>query len=393
MKKSPRFEPMMVAAAAARHFPRHLERPFFRMYRDDPSELIWSVQDFDDFYLTARDKACYTRDFRSLLESFQPDVVHIQHTLRLGFEVLTEIRKTCPSTPILYTLHEFLPICHARGIMLRRGSGERCAEASPWRCHQCFPEVSPEDFVRRERFVKSQFEHVDLFLAPSRFLMSQYISWGIPEERIQFHEYGRRVVPPLPIDDVDTRRFVFLGQAMRHKGVLVLLRAMKRLVDQGRDDVILYIDGANMDFDGDAYIEEVQRELRECEGQVVLRGSYAPDEIPDKLHDAGWVVVPSIWWENSPLVIQEAFMYGRPVLCSNIGGMAEKVAHGKNGLHFRAGDDAHLAEVIDKVAGDDELWQRLRDGIRPVYSLEEALSDLEMIYHDLSGRKAPVTIG
>jgi len=51
-----------------------------------------------------------------------------------------------------------------------------------------------------------------------------------------------------------------------------------------------------------------------------------------------WVVVPSIWWENSPLVIQEAFAHGRPVICSDIGGMAEKVAHEKNGLHFRAND-------------------------------------------------------
>ena len=48
-----------------------------------------------------------------------------------------------------------------------------------------------------------------------------------------------------------------------------------------------------------------------------------------------WVVVPSIWWENSPLVIQEAFMHGRPVICSDIGGMAEKVNDGVDGLHFR----------------------------------------------------------
>ena len=53
-----------------------------------------------------------------------------------------------------------------------------------------------------------------------------------------------------------------------------------------------------------------------------------------------WVVVPSIWWENSPLVIQEAFLHGRPVICSDIGGMAEKVRHGVDGLHFRVGDDA-----------------------------------------------------
>jgi glycosyltransferase involved in cell wall biosynthesis len=253
--------------------------------------------------------------------------------------------------------------------------------------------VAPEDFARRELFIKSQLEHVDLFLAPSRFLMSQYIAWGIPEEKIRFHEYGRRVSPQLPVAGVETRKFVFLGQAMRHKGILVLLRAMKRLIDAGRNDVFLYIDGANMDFDGDAYVAEVQRELEKCKGQVIFRGSYTPDEISGRLADVGWVVIPSIWWENSPLVIQEAFMAGRPVLCSDVGGMAEKVEDGVNGLHFRAGDDAHLAEVIGKVAGDERLWTRLRDGIRPIYSLDEALADLEEIYHELLGRTRRDSVG
>ncbi len=48
-----------------------------------------------------------------------------------------------------------------------------------------------------------------------------------------------------------------------------------------------------------------------------------------------WMIMPSIWWENSPIVIQEAFFHGRPIICSNIGGMAEKIADGVNGLHFR----------------------------------------------------------
>jgi hypothetical protein len=68
--------------------------------------------------------------------------------------------------------------------------------------------------------------------------------------------------------------------------------------------------------------------------------------------DVDWVVVPSVWWENSPLVIQEAFQRGRPVICSDIGGMAEKVADGVDGLHFRAGDPEALAATIARAATD-----------------------------------------
>ncbi len=63
-----------------------------------------------------------------------------------------------------------------------------------------------------------------------------------------------------------------------------------------------------------------------------------------------WVVVPSIWWETGPIVVLEAFQYGRPVICSDIGGMSEKVTDGVNGLHFRRRDPEHLADVMQRAA-------------------------------------------
>ena len=78
------------------------------------------------------------------------------------------------------------------------------------------------------------------------------------------------------------------------------------------------------------------------------------------MEEVDWVIVPSIWWENSPLVIQEAFMYGRPVICSDIGGMAEKVTDGVNGLHFRRADPDSLAETMHRAATEEGLWEQLR---------------------------------
>ena len=70
------------------------------------------------------------------------------------------------------------------------------------------------------------------------------------------------------------------------------------------------------------------------------------------------VVVPSIWWENSPLVIQEALASRRPIICSDIGGMAEKVRDGIDGFHFRAGDPRSLAGLLAALG---RAPQRLRD--------------------------------
>jgi glycosyltransferase involved in cell wall biosynthesis len=80
------------------------------------------------------------------------------------------------------------------------------------------------------------------------------------------------------------------------------------------------------------------------------------------MRQVDWVVVPSIWWENSPLVIQEAFLHGRPLIVADIGGMAEKVAHGISGLHFRVGSAEDLADRLGEALTTPELWDRLRAG-------------------------------
>ena len=70
--------------------------------------------------------------------------------------------------------------------------------------------------------------------------------------------------------------------------------------------------------------------------------------------------MPSIWWENAPLVIEEARAAGRPVICSGIGGMAERVADGVDGLHVPPGDAAALAETMraaDRPRASGAAWR------------------------------------
>src|SRR5262249_57931996 len=96
----------------------------------------------------------------------------------------------------------------------------------------------------------------------------------------------------------------------------------------------LWIHGANLDLQTAAYQDEFRSLLETTKLNVTLVGRYAHGDLPRLMANIDWVIVPSIWWENSPLVIQEAFAYGKPVICSDIGGMAEKVTDRVNGLHF-----------------------------------------------------------
>lgn len=84
-------------------------------------------------------------------------------------------------------------------------------------------------------------------------------------------------------------------------------------------------------------------------------------------------------------------MHGRPVICSDIGGMAEKVTHSVNGLHFTVGDPAHLAETILTAVRTPGLWDRLRAGIPPVYSMNRHVAKLTELYGELIERRASTT--
>src|SRR3546814_10549806 len=99
-----------------------------------------------------------------------------------------------------------------------------------------------------------------------------------------------------------------------------------------------------------------------------------------------WVVVPSIWWENAPLVIQEAFQHRRPVICSDIGGMAEMVQHDVNGLHFRRGDAADLAGLMRRAAAEDGLWDRLVAGIPEIPTIGAVATRYRRLYLRLLAR-------
>jgi glycosyltransferase involved in cell wall biosynthesis len=382
----------------------------------EPDEYFMYTDNYEydwTFGTMRHDKELYTKHFTRFLEAVRPDVVHLQQTMFFGYDILRAIRNALPDAPILYTLHEFMPICHRQGQMLRTVDESPCMEESPLRCHECFPEISPQTFFMRKKFVQSHFSVVDLFIAPSAFLRDRYVDWGIPADRIVVEEYGR-VPPPGEVENEDREprnRFGYFGQLTPYKGVDLVLEAMRELdVRTGGDDAVhralaaagfeidgdaaarprLRIHGANLDLQAGPFQNRMKELLELTSRNITFVGRYSRDQVAGLMSEIDWVIVPSRWWENSPLVIQEAFHFRRPVICSDIGGMAEKVADGVNGLHFRAGDPASLAETMQKAASAPGLWQRLREGIAPVYGMQEHVERLSELYRSLRvpGRKA-----
>jgi glycosyltransferase involved in cell wall biosynthesis len=377
MRETGRVEPFLLARSGeAEHVPP--PGTLLRPIGDHTDQALLHTGGMDYFFYGQRDKRLFTVHLKQFLSRHRPEVVHFQHLLHIGVEAIRIARNVLPRAALLVTLHEYGYICHADGQMLETSTSRPCARASAERCHRCFSHFTPTQFFLRERFIKSHLALVDRFIAPSHFLAQRYVEWGLPAEKITFIEYGRRPrqpLPPRPTQNGEGRgRFGYFGQVNPYKGVDVLLEALALLGAGGGPAVELHLNGANLDWQSPQFRDRLSRLAAGCNGQLRDLGPYRHAELAERMALVDWVVVPSIWWENSPLVIQEAFLHGRPVICSDIGGMKEKVRDGVDGLHFAVGDAQALAGTLARAAQTSGLWERLRSGIPRMFSLDDAVA-------------------
>ena len=366
-------------------FAPHRDTPLMSL-RQNPRETLFWANDYDYFLLGNRDLDGLTRHFERFLADLAPDVVHFHHILGFGVQSLRSVRAVVPEARIVLTLHEYLSICHRHGQMVKTAGMQLCQRASPGECAVCFPEITPADFLRRELFIKSFFGLVDAFVGPSRFLLDRYAAWGLPAERLVYLENGLELgasAPPrpLPRDGGRRSRFAYFGQLNPFKGIKVLLEAVIRVPAEiwGQDSV-LYVFGGNLELQPPAFRAQLQRLFRAAGPRVRFMGSYKSHELPRLMRETDWVIVPSTWWENSPVVIQEAFLHGRPVITSDIGGMAEKVRDRVDGLHFRTASAESLADALIGALRDPGLWEKLRARIRRPLSADDAAAQHAALY-------------
>lgn len=231
---------------------------------------------------------------------------------------------------------------------------------------------------------------VGLGIVPSRTLRDQLVAFGLPAERLMVVPYG---IPTRPLAGIKktgggTLRVAYLGRIIPAKGVHVLLEAAERL---RRAQIQIDLHGDIPPYgDIDDYAKRMRRRAASNPG-VRWHGAYDHDALSGILAEADVVVVPSIWYENQPFVMLEAFASGTPVVATDLGGMRELVQDGRNGLLFPRGDAQALAQCLEQLADDRPLLERLREGIGPVTGIETHARALESVYEGLlAHQQSPV---
>jgi len=352
------------------------------------NEFIFLTADYD-FVWHRTTSRHHVEAYAELLETIQPDIVHFQHFMFLGVDFLSLTRSVLPDCRIVLTFHDYHTMCSARGHMVRWTDGSLCSQPSPVRCHQCMPERTPDHFMVRKMWFMRHLKVVDRFACACRFQIDHHVAWGIDRSKIFYVRNGQLNRAPTilpPTSQGPRNRFGFFGQYVDAKGVHIVLRAVQILRSQGFTDFMVELNGDNIQHATQAVRKEIEEflakedELMPSERNVINNGSYQVENIGDRMLRIDWSLVPSTWWESFGLVISEAWMFKRPVICSNIGGMAERIENEINGLHFQVSDPRALAAVIRRACTEVGLWERLSAAAPEPPSREEVVKGYRALY-------------
>jgi glycosyltransferase involved in cell wall biosynthesis len=348
--------------------------------------------------------------FGEWLDKVKPDVVHVFHLIGVGLSAIEECRAR--GIPVYVQLMDYWFLCPT--VQFLRHEGSLCDGPSVVECIEC---LAPENYgyqtlrvfskssgfvetarpaaslidvnhsdvglrraalAERPDFIRSVLAGADRLIAPSRFIRSMFLQHGYSEDLLLHLPYG--VNPPpgdvraVPVGGRKQVTFGFFGSVNAQKGLEILVSAFKECRGE---NLRLMVRGNMSHFP--KYARRV-RGLAETDPRVIFKGPYAHGELSDALSAIDVLVVPSVWYENTPFVVLEAFCAGRPVIASDLGGLSELVQDGVNGRTFDAGDPAALLEVLTDFEKNPELLMRLRGGISRVRSLEDNAADFVKLW-------------
>lgn len=411
-------------------------RPEYAVRREqrDRLEIFWINNTFRacrSFEETYRQPAI-AGVIGALLDELRPDVAHIQHLTCLSTDAVSELARR--SIPALFTLNDFWLICH-RGQLLDLDY-QRCRGPYGGGCTRCtgaHDGVAPGAFAaarlvralerrgpnwattiarraglnllahgsteaRSARETERRLSHmqqmsraVALFLAPSRTLEQQFLEFGLPADRLRYQTQGidRARLRGLERTTSARLRLAFLGSLMISKAPDLLLRAFDGL---SPEKATLSIFGGLAAYHGDERYGARLEPLLQQPG-LHYAGPVQHDQVPGVLASTDVLVMPSIWLENAPFVIKEAFAAGVPVVASRLGGMAELVSDGRNGLLFEPGNAADLRRCLLRLLEEPGLLAQLRAGLPEVKDIGEDAEETRSLYLRYAGRRPPVSEG
>lgn len=319
---------------------------------------------------------------KQLLDKDRPDVVHVHNFFPL---MSPSIFDACQEmgVPVVQTLHNFRLFC-AKGTLNRDGNYcNQCLNGSAYQsvkygCYrdsklQTIPVARMIDKHRRE---KTFVEKVDRFIALTAFSKSKFVQYGIPSEKIVIKPNfltSERNLTPLSMRDIPA---IYVGRLSEEKGIDTLIKISEKL------PFPLKVLGTGP-----------LQSVIEKEKNIDYLGVTDHEGVLETLKRTRVLILPSVCPESGlALSVKEAMMMAAGVVVSDIGSLGEVVQHEVTGLKAAVNDVDGFVESINRLVGDDSLWQSVSDTAvkfaNENYTPEKNIEQLLAIYQGAIDEKA-----
>lgn len=373
-------------------------------------QRFWSMLFFENTYINKEIESL----FESLVIDINPDIIHFEHLINLSTTFIEIAKKL--SIPTVLTLHDYWFMCP--NIQLLRHDYTICEGPEPTKCRDCWikkqsenlsealaqyhiPKTlaklpselflrtlnKPEDFARREEYLRNLLAKVDKIIAPSRFLREIFVKYGVPKNKIIYSEngYSLNVFKGFKKKKRSNKIiFGFAGGIARHKGVHILVDAFLNVPD---DRAELRIYGSYSQKS--KYVKELLEKTRNRKN-IKFMGRY--EDVKDPFSEIDVLIVPSICYETGgPLVVREALATKTPIIASRIGSIPELIIDGINGILFEPKNPRDLYGKIMKIIKNPELIEKFKANIEPPKSIDEQAKEIERIYIEVMERDQKVS--
>lgn len=298
---------------------------------------------------------------KNILNEEKPDVVHVHNFKGLSSSIFRAINSL--KLPTLFTIHDCSLICPRSDLL--KGNGEKCVEPNKL----C---------ILYGKFQKFSIENnVNCVNAPSQFIINKIKSYG-------FFKNVKNIKTPLGIEITNKKSkknyeiidILYVGSLSLHKGVYILINAFKKLK---HENIRLHIIGEGTDT-------ELLKNIADTDKRIIFHGYMDGEELSNFYKKGNITIVPSICYDNSPMVIYESLMHGTPVIGSRIGGIPELIKEGYNGFLFEPGNIDELEKILNNLIKDPFELKKLEKGAfesGKKYDMDIHIKKLEQLYESL----------
>ena len=292
-------------------------------------------------------------ELKTLIRRRRPAVALVQNVFPLiSPSVYYALRSE--GVPIVQLVYNYRFVCPDAQLFSLGEICERCVLGNHWhavarKCYRDSHSLSAwyAANLKLHRVMGTFSRNNDLFIIPDHFLGTRLIKGGIPAHKI------RRNVNPFFVEDYqpcyEPGEFIlYVGRLVRQKGVFTLVHA---IAHSSSDGPPLYIVG---DGESRGELEKLVRNLK-LANRVKLLGPRWGKDVQWLIARSRFVVIPSEWYDNLPLVLCQAYATAKPVIASAINGIPEYVENGVDGFLFEPGNVAELSQRIDQLSADTSM--------------------------------------